>query len=362
TAFHLKGGPLVNYVGIDYHKRYSVVTAIDPSGAVIQSGRLDNRPEPFQAFFDGLDGPSEVVLEASRTWGVLYDLVEDMDGVDAVTLAHPYKVRAIADAQIKTDKIDSHILAQLLRVNLIPEAYVPGKQTRLCRDMVRQRMFLVRLRTRVKNRLTVLLDRLHVPLPVVSDLFGKAGINYLKGLQLSGINGEVLRENMELLEMLNKLVKQAEKEIELSIGRDRRVELLRTIPGFGPILAAVTALEIDAIERFHHPSKLAAYIGLVPTTSASGGKTYHGRLLPMCNKWLRWALIEATWTAARYSPYCRSLYDSKKRHKGVHTAAVALARRLCEIVWHVLKEDRPYEERPFRTFHDKSSPAALRRG
>ena len=145
------------------------------------------------------------------------------------------------------------------------------------------------------------------------------------------------------------------------IGKDHRVELLRTIPGFGPILAAVTALEIDTIDRFHSPVKLAAYMGLVPTTYASGGRTYHGRLLPMCNKWLRWALIEATWVAARCSPYCRAFYESRKRHKGVHTAAVALARRLCEIVWHVLKENRPYHERPFKAFQkqQKCSPAAL---
>ena len=351
----------MNYVGIDYHKRYSVATAVDGAGAVVQSRRLDNRPEPFQAFFDSLDGPSQVVLEASRTWGVMYDLVEELDGVEAVTLAHPYKVRAIAEAQIKTDKIDSHILAQLLRVNLIPAAFIPGRVTRSYRDMIRQRMFLVRLRTKVKNRLTVHLDRLHIPLPAVSDLFGKRGINYLKGLQLPGIDGEILRESMELLDTLNTLIKGAEKELQGGIGKDRRVEVLKTIPGFGPVLAAVAALEIDTIDRFQSPAKLAAYMGLVPTTYASGGRTYHGRLLPMCNKWLRWALIEATWVAARCSPYCRTFYESRKRHKGAHTAAVALARRLCEIVWHVLKENRPYQERPFRAFQkqQKSSPAAL---
>ena len=113
----------MNYVGIDYHKKYSVVTAIDEMGQVIQTTRLDNRAEPFQAFFNSLGGPSETVLEATRTWGVLYDLLEELDGVESVILAHSLKVRAIAEAKIKTDTIDSHTLAQLLRVDLIPAAY-----------------------------------------------------------------------------------------------------------------------------------------------------------------------------------------------------------------------------------------------
>ena len=110
----------MNYVGIDYHKKYSHVTAIDEEGRVIRSKRLENKPEPFQEFFKKLEGPSETVLEASRTWGIMYDLLEELEGVESVELAHSQKVRAIAEAKIKIDKIDSHILAQLLRPDLRP--------------------------------------------------------------------------------------------------------------------------------------------------------------------------------------------------------------------------------------------------
>jgi hypothetical protein len=119
----------------------------------------------------------------------------------------------------------------------------------------------------------------------------------------------------------------------------------------------------DQIERFNSPSKLASYTGLVPSTYASGGKIFHGKLIPMSNKWLRWALVEAAWASIRTSPYCRVYFENHKRHKGPHTAAIALARRLCEIIWHVLKENRVYEERPFqkqqRTSITATSPAAL---
>src|SRR5512147_2138666 len=259
ATFHQKGGPPMNYVGIDYHKKYSHVTAIDEEGRVIRSKRLENKAETFQEFFKGLKGPSEAVVEASRTWGVMYDLLEELEGVESVELAHSQKVRAIAEAKIKTDKIDSHILAQLLRADLIPAAYIPGKQTRSYKEMIRQRVFLVRMRARLKNRIHVLLDRLHIPLPSVTDIFGKRGTDYLKKLKLLGVDGEILREDLELLEVLNRLIKEAERQVESLMGGDPRVKLLRTVPGHGPILAAVVALEIDRIERFSFPPKLASY-------------------------------------------------------------------------------------------------------
>lgn len=339
----------MNYVGIDYHKKYSHVTAVNEEGQVIDSKRLDNEVTLFREFFQSLGDKSQTVVEASRTWGVMYDLLESLDEVESVTLAHPLKVRAIAEAKIKTDKIDAETLAQLLRVNLIPAAYIPGKETRTLKEMIRQRVFLVRMRTRLKNRLHVLLDRLHIPLPAVSDLFGQRGIRYLKDLQLAGVDHEILQEDMELLEVFNRLIKEAEKQMGSLTSEDPRVQLLRTIPGLGPILASVVAMEIDTVERFKNPSKLASYVGLVPSTYSSGGKTWHGRLLPWCNKWLRWAFVEAAWVSIRNSAYCRNYFERIKKRKGAHTAAIALARRLSEIVWHVLTEKRRYEERPSRT-------------
>lgn len=334
-----------NYVGIDYHKKYSHVTAVDPQGQVIMSRRIDNDVELFREFFNSLGGKSRAVLEASRTWGVMYDLLEGLDEVESVSLAHPLKVRAIAEAKIKTDKIDAETLAQLLRANLIPAAHIPCRETRSIKEMIRQRVFLVRMRTRLKNRIHVLLDRLRIPLPAVSDLFGQRGLRYLRGLCLSGVDQEILQEDLKLLEVFNGLIREAEKQIHCLTKGDEKVRRLQSIPGLGPILAAVVGAEIDEIERFSSPSKLASYAGLVPSTYASGGKTWHGRLVPWCNKWLRWAFVEAAWVAVRNSAYCRGYYARVKQRKGAHTAAVALARRLSEIVWHVLTEKRKYEER-----------------
>lgn len=125
------------------------------------------------------------------------------------------------------------------------------------------------------------------------------------------------------------------------------VPILESFPGVGSILGALIALEIDTIGRFHSPGKLAAYSGLVPSTYSSSGKTVHGRLIPS-NRHLKYAFIEAAWNAARVSPYFHDFYTRLKERKGSCKAIGAVARRLCEITYFCLKQNRAYEERPYR--------------
>jgi transposase len=343
------------YAGVDYHKRYSQVHVVDERGGTRATARLANDFGTLKEFFATLTEPCRAVVEAGWNWGVMYDWLDAIDNVSAVELAHPYRVRAIAAAQVKTDSIDSHTLAQLLRVNLIPRAYVPGSATRQLREVVCQRVFLVRVRTMVKNRIQALLARHHVPLPAASDIFGKRGLDYLTTLKLADGAQELLRQDLEVLKTLTEEVRASEKWLHQATRSDQRVELLRTIPGLGELLATVVALEIDRVERFANPAKLAAYAGLVPTTYSSGGHTFHGKLMPQSNQWLRWALVEAAWVAVRLDPYFRTHFAKRRTHKPAQSAIIASARRLLEIVWHVLKENRSYQNRPLT-----SSNRALR--
>ena len=332
-------------VGLDLHKKYSQVEALEESGERRAAARLINEFEAIDGFFRALGEPCRVVLEAGWNWGAMYDWLERVENVVEVQLAHPYGVRAIAAAQVKTDRIDARMLGQLLRVGLIPRAHIPGRQTRQLREAVRQRLFLVRLRTMVKNRIHALLDRHHVVPPPVSDLFGKRGRDYLAKVELPGCAQELLRQDLRLLQMLSSEVREAETLLARALHGDRRLELLRTIPGLGVLLATVVALEIDRIDRFVSPSKLVSYAGLVPTTYSSGGKTSHGGLMKMSNKWLRWALVEAAWIAVRHDPYFRHQFGLRCKSKGAKTAIIAVARRLAEVIWYVLTEDRAYEVR-----------------
>ena len=165
-------------------------------------------------------------------------------------------------------------------------------------------------------------------------------------LELEGAAQELLRQDLELLRSISAEIRDTEKWLHQASHGDHRVELLRTIPGIGEHLAAVVALEIDRIERFESPAKLAAYAGLVPTTYSSDGHTFHGKLMPQSNKWLRWALVEAAWVAVRIDPYFRAHFAKRRAHKPALSAIMATARRLLEVVWHVLKENRPYRSRP----------------
>jgi transposase len=331
------------FAGVDAHKRYSRVVVKDETGSILCRASLQNDVAAFQGFFSNINGPTKAVLEAGRDWGVIYDLLESI-GVEPV-LANPLKTRAIAEARIKTDTVDATILADLLRADLIPVVHVPPKQVRAQKNLLRQRLWLVELKTRIKNRIHNIIDRNHAGPPPAADLFGKAGRRFMDQLHLPSPDDRLLKAHLELLDLVQSQIGRSEEWIDEALDQRPDVAIMRTLPGVGMILSAVVALEIDDIHRFSHPGKLCAYAGLVPTTYASGGKVRHGRLLPSCNRWLRWAFVEAAWIAQRCSSYCHAYFERIKRRKGANCAISALARRLCEITWHCLTDSRPYEER-----------------
>jgi transposase len=339
----------MNYVGIDYHKAYSVLATMNERGRLLQEARIPgNAPVAFAQYFQSLNGPAKVVLEGCRNWGYLYDLLHEIQPIQEVQLANAYKVRVIAEAQVKTDKIDARALANLLRGDLIPRLHVPSPQNRCRKNVLRQRVFWIRQRTMIRNRVHILVDRQRgVKVPAVRDLFGKRGMDWLRQLPLGEPDATLLRQDLAVMERLNEQLKELDRWVAAENRNDPMAARLQSLPGVGAFFAAVLASEIDTIERFHSATKFCAYAGLAPTTSASGGKCYQGKLFGQCNRWMRWALIEASWVAIQCSGYFGGLYRfHKARGKKSNQAIVMVARRLCEIAWHLLKENRPYEERP----------------
>ncbi len=163
------------YVGVDTSRATSQITVMDETGKVVKRKRVANSREGLYEVLGRYRQPMKAVLEASYSWGLIYDWLDEL--TDKVVLAHPWKVRAIAEARIKTDTIDSETLA-LLRADLIPAAYAPAKEVRATKRVLRQRMFFVRVQTMLKNRILALLSQHSIVLPEVSDLWkvvGKAG-------------------------------------------------------------------------------------------------------------------------------------------------------------------------------------------
>jgi len=194
-----------------------------------------------------VNGNGCAVLEASRNWAVMHDWLEEM--VAEVHLAHPLKVKAIAEARIKTDKIDAGVLAHLLRCDLLPEAYVPSQAGREARSVLRQRMFFVRVRTMVKNRIWHLLDRY----PELAnsrpheELFSRRGLAWLKTISVKGTDRGMLDEELKLYHALEERISQSEQLVKKLGSGDKRVKLLETIPGIGEFFAVLIANEVDDI-------------------------------------------------------------------------------------------------------------------
>jgi transposase len=349
----------MHYVGVDYHKKSSYVTVVDERGKVVKKGQIANSKEALAALLEGTGPEASAVLEAGRNWPVMYDWLEEL--VEEVTLAHPAKVRVIAEAKVKTDRIDSRMLAQLLRADLIPTAYVPGRVTQEQRRKLRQRMFLVRLRTMLKNRIHILLDRhpeLSATAQSFSDLFGKAGRAWLAQVLVPGMDEELLREDLELLQFIEQRIKASDGWVAQLAETDARAKLLATLPGIGNFLSVLLAVEIDDVGRFCRAQKLCAYAGLVPSTYASGGYVHHGRITKQGNKWMRWACIEAVYPALRKDPALAVIYERLKAAKGANVAKVAVAKRLLTIAYRLLTEKRPYRPAEEARVRRRISPAA----
>jgi transposase len=357
----LKEGAMYS-IGVDFHKRYSHMTVVNGEGHVLKAGNVPNTSEAVRAFVAPYREGGQAVIEATRNWTVMYDLLEPELAV--VHLAHPLKVRAIAEARIKTDRIDSKILAHLLRCDLLPTAHVRPKAERLTQQVLRQRMFLVRVRTMVKNRIHVLIDRQPEFREIAmqfSDLFGHTGLAWLRSVELPSMERQLLDSELALSDALRERIGASEAFVRSFAGQDRRIRWVRTIPGIGRFFAVLMVHEIGEIRRFRTPAKLCADAGLVPSVHASGGKVFHGRLTKQGNKWLRWAAIEAVRPAVTTDPELHGYYDRIRQRKGPNPAKAATARRLLTLVHHVLSQERLYRKPvgPRPTAHWRASRTAL---
>jgi transposase len=332
------------YLGLDYSKRFSVATVVDGRGRIIKEGRLENRRVDYEVFFQGLK-KVKAVMEAGRNYHVGAELLEGL--VEEIRLAHPLKVRAIAEAKIKTDSIDSLTLAQLLRGDLIPEAYFRDREQREKQGVLRLRSFWVRQRTGIRNRIHCLIDgqreEVREGARQFSDLFGKRGKAWLKGLELPGAASDALEDLLDQEEGCSEKIKNSDTTVKEFYEADGDCKRIDTIPGFGVFLSVLSKVEIGTIDRFKTASRLCSYAGVVPSTYSSGGKTRHGKILKTGNRHLRWCLVEAAIHSLKDRGDIRTFYLRMKRRKGSKVARVATARKLCCILYRVLSGKGTYK-------------------
>jgi transposase len=337
-AHNPKGGAAM-YVGVDYHKRYSVTTQMDENGKVLGRARLSNDPDTLRDYVESLPAGSKIAFEATGNWYYFYELLEDGDL--EVNLAHPLQTKAIAWSRIKTDKIDSRILAHLLRSKLLPTAYIPPREIRDLREILRYRCSLVHLRTQIKNKVHAILSKNGIEIDV-TDIFGKKGMRRLKSLSLRLCYDLALNGYIRLVETLSGLISEVTLQIQETAEDDPRAMLLITIPGISYYSALLILSEIGEVERFPNARKLCSYAGLVPSVHSSGGRTYHGSITKQGSKWLRWILVELSPHFVKGSERLGKMYLRVSKKHGGKKARVAVAREMLKIIYYMLRDNRAF--------------------
>ena len=327
------------FVGIDYHKRYSVATVMDEKGNIANRARITNDPASLTGFVDALPRGSKIALEATGGWYYFYELLEAKD--PDIILSHPLKTKAIASAKIKNDKIDSKTLANLLRTDLLPRSYIPPREVRDNREILRYRAGLVHMRTIVKNRTHAVLGKNGVTAEF-SDIFGKKAKEFLKEIQLRDCYRMSLDGFLTLDETLTALIKESDAEIECITKNDPQATLLTTIPGVAYYSALLITSEIGDIHRFPEAKKLCSYAGLVPCEHSSGGKTRRGPITKQGSKWLRWILIEESHHFKNGSKKMEKLYNRICLRHGKNKARVAVAREMLKVIFYMLRDGKPF--------------------
>ena len=332
----------MTFVGFDLHKRYITACALDDAGGIIaESRQLSTSIEVVWAWLRALPGPVTVGMEATLYWNWL--VTQLVEQGYAVRVAHAFHVKLIWQARAKTDPIDARKLAELLRVNLFPSIWVPDLETRQRRQLLRGRAFLVRERTRIKNRIHGHLSSENL-LATTTDLYGKGGRAWLATAPLS----LVLRAQTERLLVLHDALTTEIQGLDVAVKRAARgntlAKRLTSIPGVGVFGALFLQAEIGSIARFRSSHQLAAYAGLVPTTRSSGGKTAHGGLGTASNRWLKWILVEIVVTLKLAPGPVGEYYRHLLRAKGKPKAQAAAARKLCCYIYWMWKNGWTYQE------------------
>jgi transposase len=319
--------------GLDVHKDSTYATVLSPEGKIVNQMRMNNeRVLSYLSHFN----VGKVAMESSNQVASLYRKLQGRGY--SVVLSHPKKTRYIAEAKIKSDRVDSKAIAELARLDALPLAYMPDKEVSALREQVRRRAFLVRERVKLRVKIKSILTYEGIRWPSDHGLFTRKGVEWLHGLCL-----EPVESYLRVLKPLDDEIRLVSKQLRGLAGEDEDVKLLMTIPGIGYYSALLVKSEIGDVNRFPFGDRLCSYAGLVPSTHASGGSVRHGSITKEGSKWLRWVMVEAAQTHVhKYDTSVTRLYNRIAERRGKRSAVVAAAHKLLLICYSVLKNKHPY--------------------
>jgi transposase len=321
--------------GLDVHKDSTYATILDPFGKIVSQVRMSN--EKVLSYLSRFD-VGRVAMESSNQVASLYRKLESRGY--SVVVSHPKKTRYIAEAKIKSDRVDSRAIAELARLDALPLAYMPEKEISVLREQVRRRAFLVRQRVKLRVKIKSILTYEGIRWPSEGGLFTKKGVEWLHGLSV-----ESIESYLRIMRIFDDEIRLLNRQLRGLAENDEDVRLLMTIPGIGYYSALLVKSEIGDINRFPFGDRLCSYAGLVPSTHASGSVVRHGGITKEGSRWLRWVMVEAAQTHVhRYDTAITRAYHRVAERRGRRVAVVAAAHKLLMCCWAVLKYRESYHD------------------
>jgi transposase len=330
------------FVGIDLHKKTITVCVVNQEGGVVMRRTLACcEPHNIVAFFQRL-GKFQAVVEATSSYEWLWRLLEPM--ADRLVLAHPKKLRIIAESKRKSDRIDAQVLAEYLAKDEIPESYRPTPRQRQHRMLVRHRCFARRRGASARTKIRRIAADYNADRP---NLFTADGLSYLAGLKLADADRFVVDQLVQEWQQHQSRVRQAEKRLRAFAKDAPALEaearaVLGSIPGVGTVTIEIVLSELADIRRFRSEKNTVAYAGLAPGFRESAGKRKDLAITKEGSRLLRWALVEAAWRLVRQSRRWATIYGRLQQRRGKKKAIVAVARRLLGVMVAVWRTGQPY--------------------
>lgn len=342
-------------IGMDVHVRNSYLHAMDQDGVTHWRGRCANRLGDLAEVLAQFEGePVQVSLESTTNSRAIHRLLSraaETCGIDlSAQVLDARKLRIIAESVTKNDRFDAAVLADLTRVDLrLPSCYLPDDEEFALREHLRARHDLITMRTRIKNRIHAVLHRRGLLTPSKIALFSKPGQAFLSALDLDDAGREIVDRYLATMAYLDAVIAESTAALRKLMRRPRwskKAALLMTMPGIGLITALTILAELGDLNRFRNRSSVANYAGLVPVMRSSNNTHHSGHITKRGSKHLRGVLVEAAWVAAPRVCQYQAMFERVASRRGRKVAIVAIARRMLEDAWTMLKKDEAFRMTP----------------
>ena len=321
------------YVGIDFHRRRSVIVRLNASGEKLAASRLENDPLVLAAAVAEAGPDAEVVIEATYGWYWVVDLLQDM-GV-TVHLANPQGLNW-GQRRVKNDERDAIDLADMLRLGRLPEAWIAPPPVRELRELVRYRAKLVALRSSLKAQVHAVMAK-NAVLPTAIDMFCNKGNAQLDAMVLPRNYTIRLESLRDLIGGFDREITMCDRELRQQLRGHDGYRAIQAINGVGPVIAAILVAEIGDVTRFRSAAALCSWAGLTPRHRESDTKVLRGSITKQGSRLVRWAVIEAI---SRYhgGPQLAGSFRAIAERRGTNKARVAVARKVLTLVYYGLRD------------------------